>query len=111
MKKIILDFKQFKLKAELFSTDIAGKFYNILPCPIDLTGWGHELYGTTGKDLGSENPVPLIPAGGLAYSTRGQYLCIFFGQTPAWPVEDIGRITDDWGLLNDGLRHVQVYKA
>jgi hypothetical protein len=45
--------------------------------------------------------VPDIPAGGIAYTNNGNYVCIFFGQTPAWPVEYIGQIKDDtWKVLS-----------
>jgi hypothetical protein len=43
-----------------------------------------------------------ILPGGIAYSSTGNYLCIFFGQDPAWPVEYIGKIEDDqWKILNE----------
>ena len=112
-KTIILDFADLKLEAELFKNSIAEKFYNNLPYSIELTGWGNELYGSIGKNLGEENPVPEIPSGGLAYTSRGNYLCIFFGQTPAWPVEYIGQIKGDtWKqLLNSSFTSVEVSKA
>ncbi|MFC1862725.1 cyclophilin-like family protein [Thermodesulfobacteriota bacterium] len=42
-----------------------------------------------GINLGEDNPVPDIPPGGIAYTNNGNFLCIFFGQTPAWSVEYI----------------------
>ena len=103
MKKILLDFGTLQLKAELFDTAIAEKFYACLPITISLTKWGGELYGGINRSLGAEAPVPEIPEGGLAYSTNGDYLCIFFGQTPAWPVEFIGKIEGDgWKALQKG---------
>lgn len=111
IKKIILDFKDFTLEAELFHTEIAEKFFNNLPYEIELTAWGEELYGPIGQELGEEAPVTYIPDGGLAYTSRGNYLCIFYGQTPAWPVEYLGSITSDWqGKLNPGLKKVTVRK-
>jgi len=95
MKIITLDFGDFSLKAELFDTQVAEKFYNNLPYTINLTAWGQEVYGGIGIDLGSESPQPLIPSGGLAYTNQGNYFCVFFGQNPAWPVEYIGRILED----------------
>ena len=91
-KQITLDFGGLVLEAELFDTAIAKRFAAHLPYTVSLTQWGEELYGSVGIDLGEENPVPDIPAGGIAYSRRGTYVCIFFGQTPAWPVEHIGQI-------------------
>lgn len=91
-KNITLNFGSFELEAELFDSSIAEKFANNLPYTITLQKWGDEVYGTTGIDLGEEKPVPTIPPGGLAYTNNGNYLCVFFGQTPAWPVEYIGQV-------------------
>lgn len=92
---IELDFGTFTCKAMLFDTKIAERFAKNLPCRVSLMKWGEELYGSIGKDLGKENPVPNIPPGGIAYTHEGNYVCVFFGQTPAWPVEYIGQLTDD----------------
>lgn len=108
-KTIVLDFGSFKLNAELLPNKIAEKFYENLPYDVNLISWGAELYGSIEKDLGQENPVPDIPEGGLAYTSRGNYFCVFFGQTPAWPVEYIGRITDNWDKLrNPGITKVSI---
>jgi uncharacterized protein len=97
---MILDFGAFSLEAELFDTAIAQRFKQHLPCQVRLMQWGNELYGSVGKDLGEENPVPDIPPGGIAYTRQGNYVCIFFGQTPAWTVEHIGQIKgDQWKML------------
>ena len=103
--RIELDFGSFVLDAELFDTKIAGKFAKSLPVQVSLTHWGNEFYGSIenvlgGKDLGEEDPVPAIPPGGIAYTNQGNYVCIFFGQRPAWAVEYIGQIIDDqWETL------------
>ena len=98
--KIILDFGEFSLNAVLKDTAIAKKFYFELPLKVKLVTWGEEAYGPIHKDLGVESPVPSIPKGGLAYTSNGGYFCIFFGQTPAWPVEYLGDIEGDtWTRL------------
>ncbi len=104
-------FKFFELEAELFETEIAARFADGLPYNAELTQWGRELYGSIGTDLGSENPVDKIPPGGIAYTNRGNYVCIFFGQDPAWPVEHIGQVSDDgWKklLTAKGLDSVEI---
>lgn len=95
INQIVLDFGSFQLDADLKACAIAERFAENLPCTIALQQWGDELYGPMGVDLGEEDPVPIIPPGGIAYSSSGHYLCIFFGQTPAWPVEYIGQIPGD----------------
>ena len=104
-KQIELDFGEFILEAELFDTSIAKKFAEKLPYSINLTQWGKELYGSIGVNFGEENPVSDIPPGGIAYTNKNYYLCIFFGQAPAWEVEHIGQIIGDhWKhLINNSL--------
>lgn len=100
VQPIELDFGDFVLEATLYDTKIARQFAASLPYKVSLMQWGKELYGSIGQDLGQENPVETIPAGGIAYSTNGAYVCIFFGQTPAWAVEHIGAIEgDQWQRL------------
>ncbi len=97
---IELDFGTFKLEATLLNTPISERFAELLPYTIDLTRWGNEVYGPVGANLGKDAPVPELPEGGIAYTNKGNYVCIFFGQTPAWPVEHIGQITDNsWQKL------------
>ncbi len=111
--KIVLDFGAFQLNAELFEDHpVAQRYYRELPHTIRLTQWGGELYGPIDADLGTYHPVPVIPAGGLAYTNQGNYLCVFFGQTPAWAVEYIGRIEVGWEKLRQakGLVSMEVKK-
>lgn len=99
---IELDFGPFQCEVELFNGIIAQRFLKHLPYNVNLVHWGKELYGPIGIDLGEAAPVSRIPPGGIAYTRQGQYVCIFFGQTPAWPVEHIGRIRNDaWQKLSE----------
>jgi hypothetical protein len=99
---IELDFGSLVLSARLFDTDIAKKFLRHLPVTVNLMQWGEEFYGGIGVDLGGENPVPVIPPGGIAYTNSGNYVCIFFGQRPAWAVEHIGQIAaNQWPRLRE----------
>ncbi len=101
-QQIILDFRSMVLNAELFDSDICRTFAQHLPVSVSLQQWGNEVYGSMGVDLGEHHPVPEIPSGGIAYTNKGSYVCVFFGQTPAWPVEYIGQIVEnDWKKLLD----------
>lgn len=44
----------------------------------------------------------LFSIGGLAYSAQGNYLCVFFGQAPAWPVDYFAQIEVGYEALNGG---------
>jgi hypothetical protein len=111
---IELEFGSVVLSARLFETDIAQRFMHSLPLTVSLMQWGEEFYGSIGVDLGEENPVADIPPGGIAYTRSGKYVCIFFGQRPAWAVEHIGQIADDqWPRLHEisGARSVTIRAA
>ena len=108
---IKLEFGSVTLDARLFETKIAEKFLTNLPVTVSLMQWGEEFYGSIGVDLGKENPVGEIPPGGIAYTNSGNYVCIFFGQKPAWAVEHIGQIAgDQWRRLHEipGCRSVTI---
>ena len=99
-EKIVLDFGDFQISAELFDTPTALALSSVLPKEISLIYWGAEAYGTIGRDLGSDSPRSVIPPGGIAYTNRGNYLCFFFGQDPAWPVEYVGTMEESgWKRL------------
>lgn len=113
-QKIVLDFNVITLDAELFDTNIATRFYERLPYEVELTSWGNELYGSIGLDLGKENPIAEIPEGGIAYTNRGNLVCVFYGQSPAWKVEHIGSIIGNtWKALEEyaGLKKVVFRKV
>ena len=88
---------------ELFNHPIALKILQILPLTIDLTCWGNEAYGEIPLNTPSVSPQSTIPPGGIAFSEKGSYLCLFYGQTPAWPVDYIGRFEgESWKSLING---------
>lgn len=97
--KIILEFDTITLEAELNNSPVAHNLVKQLPLTINLTTWGDEAYGPIGVDLGVHDPIPEIPCGGIAFTNNGNYLCFFYGQRPAWPVEYIGDMNEDWNKL------------
>ena len=88
------------LRARVFDTPAGKAFLDSCPHTLSsLQSHGDEMYGTWARALPVSRPQPLIPAGGLAFSDQGQYLCVFYGQTPAWPVEYLGQIDVGWEEL------------
>ena len=108
-KECRLDFGSFILEAELFYTKIAAEIHREMPYAVALYSYGQEYYGEIPVEIPDENPQDEIPPGGLAYTSRGNFFCIFYGGTPAWPVDYIGRIKGDgWKKLQESpiLRNV-----
>lgn len=99
--KIKLTFDTLSIEATLNDSPIAKKLYEELPKSLDLITWGDEAYGSLGINLGTHDPVPEIPGGGIAFTNNGNYLCFFYGQRPAWAVEYIGDMTSGWTNLID----------
>lgn len=109
--KILLDFDTIRVKGTLNKSETALELYRNLPLDIDLVQWGNELYGDTGISMPERNLVPQLPVGSIAYSTRGNYLCVFYGQQPAWPVEVIGELENgEWKKLQQtsGLTRLNI---
>ena len=89
------------LHARIFDTPSGNAFLKSLPTgSIMLQTAGTEVYGPLKKPLPAGALVDKIPPGGLAYSARGNYLCVFWGRDPAWPVDYIGQINENWEALN-----------
>ncbi len=111
-KKIVLDFGTIRLKGKLNNTGSAQLLYENLPLKIKLVQWGNELYGETGIISHGRDLVSRLEAGSIAYSLKGTYLCVFYGQQPAWPVEVVGKIDgNEWEKLKDedALTMLHVY--
>ena len=91
------------LRARVFDSPTSRAFLE--SCPHDvgrLSAYGDEVYGQLRHVLPMTRPQPRIPAGGLAYSSQGNYLCLFFGQTPAWPVDYIAQVEVGYEHLQGG---------
>ena len=84
---------QLPLRARIFDTPTGQAFKASLPYQVpSLNAYGDEVYGGWKVTLPSTKPQPMIPPGGLAYSAQGNYLCVFFGQAPAWPVVSLAEV-------------------
>lgn len=81
------------LRARVFKTPAGLAFLKSCPHSLpSLSKYGDEVYGALRVALPSSSPQPKIPPGGLAYSEQGNYLCVFYGAIPAWPVEYFAQI-------------------
>jgi len=97
---IYLQFEDIKLEIDLFEHPANEKIMKHLPLTISLEKWGNEYYGQIPVNVAQIDSTNEISEGGIAYSNKGNYFCIFFGQNPAWPVDKIGIIKEDsWKKL------------
>lgn len=99
------------LRARIFDTPTGQALLDSCPHEMSLQTYGAEVYGPLSSPLPSYQLQAMIPPGGLAYSQQGNFLCVFWGAAPAWPVDYIGQI-DEWEALAKGawneLRVVRV---
>jgi len=91
--KIIIDIDGNRFEGELADTPTARSVMEALPIESRINTWGDEFYFSAGLNLGrDETATTDVDEGDLAYWPEGDALCIFFGPTPARPVNKIGRI-------------------
>lgn len=90
------------LRARIFDSPAGHAFLKSCPHTMSLQSYGNEVYGPWSAPLPTPVPQAMIPPGGLAYSAQGQYLCVFFGQAPAWPVEYFAQIEVGFESLQGG---------
>ena len=95
MEKINIITKQFTVQATLKDSSTANAFYDLLPLEKRANKWGDELYFEIPLNMPEENPKAIVPSGTIAYWPVGNAFCIFFGQTPASPVNVIGFLDSD----------------
>ena len=98
---------------ELNGSKTAGLILAALPFEAEARTWGDEVYFDTPVAAGEEDPQAEVPFGAVAYWPPGKALCLFFGQTPASPVNVVGAVAGDAGALR-GVRGgdpVRVEKA
>lgn len=83
---------EVEMLAELNETESARRMLDVLPFKSRAETWGEEVYFETPLELGEEDPKAHVPPGTVAYWPSGKALCLFFGQTPASPVNVVGRL-------------------
>ncbi|MHC5057037.1 MAG: cyclophilin-like fold protein [Planctomycetota bacterium] len=92
MPRIRISAGSVTMAAELDTSETAKRVLEALPLSGQARTWGDEVYFDTTLALPEENPHPHVPPGAVAYWPPGKAICIFFGQTPASPVNVIGKV-------------------
>mgnify|MGYP006303600229 CR=1 FL=1 len=86
MKTILLKADPIgEMEAELLlenAPKTCDALWNALPLTLNLSSWGHELYGNVPINPPAENPQEECEVGDLAYWLEGSGFCILYGKTP-----------------------------
>lgn len=80
-------------------SNTARPLLDALPFESKAQIWGAEVYFSAPVETEEENTQADVPFGAVAYWPVGQALCLFFGQRPYSPVNVVGEIEDDAGVL------------
>jgi hypothetical protein len=92
MKRIMIRAGSVEMLAELNESSTAGRVYGAIPIRSTARTWGEEVYFDAGVSIDEESPAAHVPPGTVAYWPPGKAICVFFGQTPASPVNVIGEL-------------------
>jgi hypothetical protein len=83
------------MEAILNASRTADRVWAALPLQSSCMTWGDEIYFDIPVETGSEDAQAKVPSGAIAYWPPGPSFCIFFGQTPASPVNVVGSLDGD----------------
>jgi len=95
MRTIRIEAGQVSMLAELNQSDTANAVWEALPIESKAMRWGEEVYFEIPVDREEENAQPQVSPGTIAFWPTGHCFCIFFGQTPASPVNLLGELLGD----------------
>ena len=110
MKRITIKVGDLTLDAELNDSKTAQQVWDALPFEGNAQTWGEEIYFRIPVGADPEDPKPVVNIGDIGYWPVGNAFCIFYGKTPASseddivpasPVNIIGRVTSEIGVLKE----------
>ena len=109
MTKIIFEFENISIEAELNDSPTSKDLINLLPLEGISQIWGEEIYFST--SINKENDdwaKETVELGDIAFWPPGIAICLFFGKTPvsqgdeirpASPTNVMGKIVGDLEIL------------
>lgn len=101
VKRIRATFGDVVVTAVLNESSTARQLWEALPVESQAQRWGDEVYFKTPVEAGEEDPQADVPSGAVAYWPPGKALCFFFGQKPYSPVNVVGEVEGDPGVLSE----------
>lgn len=99
MKRIRVTLGEVVVTAALNESSTARHLWEALPIESRAQRWGDEVYFKIPVEVGEEEPRAEVPSGTVAYWPPGKALCLFFGQEPYSPVNVVGEVEGDPGVL------------
>ena len=95
MAKIRITSGAVEMTATLNDTPTAKLIADALPITSAARRWGDEVYFDIPVHDEERDAQAQVPSGTVAYWPPGPCFCIFFGQTPASPVNVVGALDGD----------------
>jgi len=84
-----------EMTATLNDSPSAKAIWGALPIDSTTRIWGKEVYFDIPVHADEADAQATVPSGTIAFWPPGDCFCIFFGQTPASPVNVVGALDGD----------------
>ncbi len=95
MARILIKAKKVEMAAGLNESATAKKLWETLPIESRARLWGKEVYFEVPIHMDADDAQAKVPSGTVAFWPDGDCLCLFYGQTPASPVNIVGTLEGD----------------
>ena len=95
MATIRVKTRNVEMTAALNDSPSAKKIWEALPIESRTRLWGEEVYFEIPVHDEERDAQAQAPSGTIAFWPPGDCFCIFFGQTPASPVNIVGQLDGD----------------
>ncbi len=92
---------ELNIEVEFLDNPCAKKIQESLPIESQMQTWGDEIYFPIPMKMQEDNAHATVPSGTIAFWPPGSAFCIFFGQTPASPVNVMGKLDGDPKLFKN----------
>ena len=95
MSKVRIQAGSVEMAASLNDSGTAKAILEALPIHSSAQLWGREVYFQIPVHVDEDDAQARVPSGAVGFWPPGDCLCVFFGQTPASPVNVVGTLDGD----------------
>jgi hypothetical protein len=107
--RILIEEAGVEMTAALNDSATTALLWSALPLESPAQTWGAEVYFSVPVEAGEEDPQATVISGAVGYWPPGRAVCLFFGQQPVSPVNLVGALEGDPGVLG-AVRDGQVVR-